>query len=111
LTILKGIASLLEKKKEKEKHRTTKPTRSTKISTLIIFLMYQTRRVEDLAGPSRIHLQLPSVDPSTGRRPSLIHGRSRLILLLPLLDEGQRGIKEGERERERERETILIKKV
>jgi hypothetical protein len=94
--------SVGKKKKERKRHRTIKPTRSTKISTLIIFLMYQTRRVEDLAGLGRIHLHLPSVDLSTGRRPSLIHGRSRLILLLPLLDE---------RERERERERILIKKV
>jgi hypothetical protein len=40
------------------------------------------------------------VDPSTGRHPSSIHGRLWLILLLPLLDEGRRGIGEGERERE-----------
>jgi hypothetical protein len=51
-----------------------------------------------------------SVDPSTGRRLSLIHGRSRLILLLPLLDEGRRVTEREEEESERERENINIKK-
>jgi hypothetical protein len=53
------------------------------------------------------------VDPSTGRHPSSIHGRSGLILLLPLLDEGRRVTKRDGEESERERggEKLLIKKI
>jgi hypothetical protein len=51
------------------------------------------------------------VDPSTGRHPSSIHGRSELILLLPLLDEGRRVTERDEDESEREREIINKKSL
>jgi len=51
------------------------------------------------------------VDPSTGRHPSSIHGRSGLILLLPLLDEGRRVTEREEERSEREREKINKKSL